>query len=283
MPTGLRQEDIMQRDGYLAGQSVAAFVEWAGYLMRGEWRLAHSYTERKSGAQFQCNTLYGAFQNYRWGGDNSADTVRKFDRFAQIFNEIGTISNDVDQDRFITNAIAVAKWGNITLRLNDWKEMLPSDLAELIRDIKRRLDPASADTDDLRGFKYMSSGYSKIYSALIPNLPIYDSRVACALACLVEIYRQDVGLPQVPPLLNLGIPLGRGNAGGRCSSPAIYGSQKSRYAKSNLQFAWLMQGMTADPGDFAQVPAGQRVDALQSALFMLGYARLRDDAVVKGR
>ena len=273
----------MKRDAYLADESVAAFVGWGSHLVRGEWRLEHSYTERKSGVPFQCNTLYGSFQNYRWNGDDFADTVRKFARFAQIFDDTDTISNDVDQDQFITNAIAVAKWGNITLQLKDWQKMRPSDLAELIRDIKRRLNPASADTDDLRGFKYMSSGYSKIYSALIPGLPIYDSRVACALACLVEIYRQGAGLPQVPPLLNLGIPPGRGNAGGRCSSPAIYGSQESKYAKANLQFAWLMQEMTADPGDFAQVPAGQRVDALQSALFMLGYARLRDDAVVKGR
>lgn len=161
--------------------------------------------------------------------------------------------------------------------------MKPSDLAELIRGIKRKLDPAGADTDDLRGFKYMGSGYSKIYSALIPGLPIYDSRVACALACLVNLYRRDTGRSQVPPLLNLGIPQGRGNPGGRCSSPPIYASQESKYAKANLQFAWLMQGMVAEPGDFAPVPAGQRVDALQSALFMLGYARLGDDAVVKMR
>ena len=109
----------MQRDGYLAGQSVAAFVEWAGYLMRGEWRLEHSYTERKSEAQFQCNTLYGAFQTYCWNGDDFADTVRKFDRFTQIFDDIGAISNDADQDRFVTNAIAVVKWGNINLPLSD--------------------------------------------------------------------------------------------------------------------------------------------------------------------
>lgn len=271
----------MKRDVYLADASVAAFLEWAGHLVRSEWRLEHSYTERKSGAQFQCNTLYEAFRNYRWQGDDFAATAQKFDRFARVFDDIGVISTDADQNRFIANAIAVVKWGNITLSLDDWKGMRPSALAKLIRNIKCRLDPAGADTDGLRGFKYMRSGYSKIYSALIPGFPIYDSRVACALACLVRLHCRDSGRSQVPPLLNLGIPPGRGNAGGRCSSPQIYASQASKYAKANLQFAWLMQGMTADPGEFARVPAGQRVDALQSALFMLGYARLRDDAVVK--
>ena len=273
----------MKRGDYLADRSVAAFVEWGGHLVRGEWRLEHLYTEWKGGAQFQCNTLYEAFQSYRWNGDNFADTVQKFDRFAQIFNDIGVINTDVDQDRFIANASAVAKWGNINLPLDAWKRMRPSDLAELIQNIKRRLDPASADTDGLRGFKYMGSGYSKIYSALKPGLPIYDSRVACALACLVNLYCRDIGRSLAPPLLTFGIPLGRGNAGGRCETPRIRHGQQTKYARANLQFAWLMQGMAADPGDFAPVPAGQRVDALQSALFMLGYARLRDDAVVKTR
>ena len=273
----------MKREAYLADASVAAFVEWGGHLVRGEWGLEHSYTERKSGAQFQCNTLYEAFRNYRWQGDDFAATAQKFDRFARVFDDIGVISTHADQDRFIANAIAIAKWGNINLPLDAWKGMRPSALAKLIRNIKRRLDPAGTDTDGLRGFKYMRSGYSKIYSALIPGFPIYDSRVACALACLVRLYCRDSGRSQVPPLLNLGIPPGRGNAGGRCSSPQIRGSQESKYARANLQFAWLMQGLAAVPGEFARVPAAQRVDALQSALFMLGYARLRDDAVVKRR
>ena len=273
----------MKRDVYLTDASVAAFVEWGGHLVRGEWGLEHNYTERKSGAQFQCNTLYEAFRNYRWQGDDFAATAQKFDRFARVFDDIGVISTHADQGCFIANALAIARWGNINLPLDGWKRMRPSDLAELIRDIKRKLNPADADMDDLRGFKYMRSGYSKIYAALIPGLPIYDSRVACALACLVRLYCRDSGRSQVPPLLNLGIPPGRGNAGGRCSSPQIRGSQESKYARANLQFAWLMQGLAAVPGEFARVPAAQRVDALQSALFMLGYARLRDDAVVKRR
>jgi hypothetical protein len=44
-----------------------------------------------------------------------------------------------------------------------------------------------------------------------------------------------------------------------------------------------MQGLVAEPGDFSEVPENLRVDALQSALFMLGYTKLQDDAVVKPR
>ncbi len=140
----------------------------------------------------------------------------------------------------------------------------------------------TADTDDLPTSLRMGAGFSKIYSARVPGMPIYDSRVACSLACLVRLYcRGDSD--RVPQLLNLGIPEGRGNDGGRCTTPKIRSSQSAKHAKANLQFAWLMQALVADLGDFAAVPKAQRVDALQSALFMLGYARLADDAIVKCR
>ncbi len=275
----------MRRTDYLSQPDVAGFVDWAGHLVHGEWRLEHSW--KGKGPRFQCGTLYEAFQRYRWpnsvNGDTFAGTMQEFDGFRETFNSIGDIATIDDQACFIRNARAILKWGNITLCLKDWGRMTPSQLHAQICDIKVRLDPACADTEDLRQFKYMGSGYSKIYSALIPGLPIYDSRVACALACLVRLYRQDAGLHRMPPLLDLGMPKGRGNVGGRCTMPAIRYGQKARYAKANLQFAWLMQGLTADPGDFSNLPESRRADAVQSALFMLGYERLASDAVVKHR
>lgn len=275
----------MKRDAYLSNEDVTDFTKWASHLVRSEWRLEHSWQNK--GPDFRCHTLYEAFQRYLWpnsvNGDRFTDTVGKFDRFRQILHESLPIATSEDQSRFITNARAVARWGGINLILKDWALMRPSQLQAQIDDIKNRLDPVNADTDELRGFKYMGSGYSKIYAALIPGLLIYDSRVACALACLVRLYCRGAGLRTVPPLLNLGVPQGRGNPGGRCKEPQIYYSQEAKYARANLQFAWLMQALVADPGDFAAVPETQRVDALQSALFMLGYARLDDDAIVKSR
>ena len=72
-----------------------------------------------------------------------------------------------------------------------------------------------------------------------------------------------------------------GNKEGRCKQ-TISREQNEEYARANLQFAWLMQALSEDPGEFANVPEHLRVDALQSALFMLGYTRLRNDAVVRG-
>ena len=277
----------MKRDQYLAHRDVAAFIQWAGHLVRGEWGLEHSYTHKGNGRKFAFATLYEAFQRYCWpntvDGDRFTDTVRKFEDFRQTFDEIGAVSTDTDQSRFIANAQEILEWGRIPKRknlLDGWKRSTPAQLGAYIANVKGALDPAYSDTSNSDRVKYMGSGFSKIYSALIPGLPIYDSRVACAFACLVEHYRQDVGLSRVPAQLDLGVPGGQGNLNGRCK-PSIRYDQKSKYAKANLQFAWLMQALVEDPGEFAAVPENQRVDALQSALFMLGYARLQDDAVVK--
>jgi hypothetical protein len=275
---------VIKRNEYLSDRHVAGFVDWAGHLVRGERQLKHSWNGK--GPSFRCQTIYEAFQRYRWpnsvNGDRFTDTVRKFDRFRQEFEHVGAISSRGDQCQFIATAKAVADWGGIRrLKFDHWELMTPSQLQAHIDDIRSRLDPATGDTNNLRGIR-MTSGFSKIYAALIPGLPIYDSRVACAQTCLVRLYCRYADLSTTPSFLNLGMPQPYGNKEGRCRQ-TISREQSEDYAKANLQFAWLMQGLVAEPGDFSEVPENLRVDALQSALFMLGYTKLQDDAVVKPR
>ena len=278
----------MKRDAYLSQRDVAGFAEWAGHLVRGEWGLEHSW--KGKGPAFQCHTLYEAFQNYRWPnstrrGESAFDTMTRFANFRRSLDDIGVISTSAQRDLFVSISREIAAWGGIRnlARLDEWGRMEPHQLQNHIVKVRQQLNPVTGDTAALVGFRHMGSAFSKIYSALIPGLPIYDSRVACALLCLVRLYSQDTGQHRTPPPLDLGIPTGRGNEGGRCTTPPIRYIQEAKYAQANLSFAWLMLALTADPGEFGNLPERQRADALQSALFMLGYARLRDDAIVKGR
>ncbi len=277
----------MKRDEFLINVDVKRFVEWAGYLVKGDWSLAHQWkTQERYGGNFSCVNLYGAYRGYSWHHLSIDETMGLFADWRKKFENFGAIETPDDKDEFlrIARAIAVDWGGSTTLDLwssSNWGDMAPAKLQEHIDQIRQKLDPAKADTKDLPVSLRMGAGFSKIYSALIPGLPIYDSRVACALACLVRLYHQCRDLPSVPSLLDLGIPSGRGNDDDRCKKPSL--QYPAKYARSNLQFAWLMQALVEYPGDFAAVPETQRVDALQSALFMLGYARLPDDAVVKNR
>ena len=274
----------MKQDAYLSQPEVAGFVDWAAHLVRGEWRLEHSWIGKQNDEQsFQCATLYQAFQGYRWQKDTFADTVQKFEDFRQDLDDIGIIATPTQRNRFVEIARAIVKWGGIPnlQRLDEWQQMAPPRLQSQIAEVRRKLTPATADTNELGKFHYMGSGFSRIYAALIPGLPIYDNRVACALVCLVRLYCQDTGRPRVPALLKFSVPKVRLNKEIRCEKPVLRYEQDEKYARINLQFAWLAAGLTADPGEFADLPENLRVDAVQSALFMLGYTRLRDDAIVK--
>ena len=275
----------MKRSEFLADSQVIKFVEWAGHLVRGEWGLEHSY--KGKGPDFRCSTLYEAFRQYHWpnsfNGPSFDDTVEAFQNFRQRFGRIAAITDVADQHEFFAVADDIAKWGGINnLRVSSdrhWGRMQPADLHFHISEIKRKLDPAYADTGDLPACLRMSSGFSKMYAALIPDLPIYDSRVACALTCLLSLYRNNEQVSSTGETLSFPIPAHRGSE--RCTYPAIRYGQASEYAAANLKCAWLLQELLRRPGEFASVPEPRRVDALQSALFMLGYARLRDDAVVR--
>ena len=276
----------MNQGEFLASADVQRFVEWAGHLVRGEWSLTHQWTtQERYGGNFSCGNLYEAYRSYSWHHLSIDQTMEFFDDRREELEAVGSIATYDDKRKFldIAKKIAVDWGGSNTLNLNslrNWGGITPAKFQQHIDEIKQKLDPAKADTKDLPASLRMGAGFSKIYSALIPGLPIYDSRVACALACLVGLYCQDRELSSAPSLLELGRPKGRDSGGSRCE-PTIRHDEQLKYAKANLQFAWLMQALVADPGDFGNLPGSRRVDALQSALFMLGYARLRDDAVVK--
>ena len=276
----------MNRSDYLADDDVAGFVQWAGHLVRGEWGLAHHWeTQERYGGNFSCRNLYEAYRGYSWHYLSIDQTMDFFDGCRKELEAIGTIVSHDDKRKFldIAKKIAVDWGGSNTLNLNsshNWGDISSTELQQHIDEIRQKLDPEKADTNDLPVSLRMGAGFSKIYSALIPGFPIYDSRVACALACLVRIHCQHKESSLVPSLLNLGIPSGRVEQGDRCKKPTL--QYPPKYARSNLQFAWLMQALVVEPGEFANVPEHLRVDALQSALFMLGYTRLRNDAVVRG-
>ena len=133
------------------------------------------------------------------------------------------------------------------------------------------LDPATADLTRLSGARPMNSGFSKIYSLLIDGFPIYDSRVACALASLVRLFCEESGRSEVPEQLGLGLPpsyLGKARDPS-CGSLVFRRTwTPGSYARSNVMAAWLLDALAATP------PFSRERDprhAIQSALFMIGF------------
>ena len=274
----------MRRDEYLADEHVRGFTRWAGQLVTGELGLTHRWKSR--GTDFVCTSLYDALRQYRWPDDaNGLDyrlTERRLREFRLKFLDMGAIDSRAKQVKFVNDAEAIVRLGGIPRckQMNDWRSMSLDRLQAIVADARARLNPRTADTDDLGGFRYMGPGFSKVYSVLIDGFPMYDGRVACALSGLVGIYCRREKVGRKPDLLRLRIPPRREPKGARyirCDGPKM-SNDSAEYACDNLKAAWLLGEMVREPGEFEQ--AGfEPVDALQHALFMVGYSALPDSAV----
>ena len=202
--------------------------------------------------------------------------------FRLKFADMGAIDNRTKQAKFVNNAEAIMRLGGIRRckQLNDWRSLSPDRLQAIVEDVRARLNPKTADTDDLGGIRYLGPGFSRVYSVLIDGFPMYDGRVACALSGLVDIYCRREKVGRKPDLLRLRIPPRREPKGAkyvRCDGPRM-SNDSAEYACDNLKAAWLLGEMVREPGEFGQVWF-EPVDALQHALFMVGYSALPDSAI----
>lgn len=289
----------MKQEAYLRDPDVARFLEWVEPLAAGRRGIHIRWNSR--GHPFKCETLEQAYLCYNWRGrvergNGSSETITTFQETERVFDHwrrtMAAImgrgaSKPDDHELFILTARRIRQWGGI--HKHGDLDKLGSRAFAVLSDNARRLNPASGDTEDLRSFRHMGSGYSKIYAMMVPSLPIYDSRVACALTSLILIHRRQYELPGVPETLQLGVPQSQGNQPRNPSShpyafPTIWHSADhgGRYAVSNLKAAWLIAEMASRGEPFASMEKDLGILALQSALFMIGYRRF-DESALTGR
>ena len=283
----VRDRGLWSRGDFFADPDVIGFLDWSAGLMSGQTSLRHDWV---SGAStFNCQTLYEAFLQYRWPnephGESFSGKVWWFDRLRLLIEEIRPIVDEDGRERFLCVARAVMLWGRMgrhLRNLNGWFPQEPGGgLEALLVRVREGLDPLREDRFLPRDLPGVNSSLSKIYSLLVPGLPIYDSRAACAIRCLVRVYLEDE--PDRSSLLDFRVPPPDGSREGgrppgRCSDPGTHNAPQV-HARSNLRAAWLLQGMLESPGQFDQVDHAHQMDALQSALFMLGFTRIGHGAI----
>ena len=271
----------MNRSTYQSQSHVRSFTEWACPIVRGERALSHGWRGTRFG-EWSCKSVSDAYYRFAWRysvrlpGQSHKTTGCSFAENAAVLHRLGYILRESaatgDADRFLDAAIAVVQWGGVYRNAERLRELGRVGLARFY-EASRQLDPTSADTEDLAKILDMNSGFSKIYSLLVDGLPIYDSRVACALASLIRSYCEEASLRAVPTELLVGIPFHRAAANrnpsaGPLQFPVLRWGDKRQYAVSNLKAAWLLEPL-AKEGRFRDLPS--RLLALQSALFMIGY------------
>lgn len=167
----------MKRTAYLKDPAVSGFIEWSADLLTGNWKLIHSWKSR--GFNFSCETLYDAFQSYRWPtnvewDEGSVEVTCTFDDTVRVFARLRDELHQsaADPEHFERTAIRVSKLGGI--HKVDAIRDLKSKEDEEIRSNVDLLGPDVADTDELTWFRHMRSAYRRPYSLLVDGVHIVD-------------------------------------------------------------------------------------------------------------
>ena len=281
----------MKREAYLADTEVRSFLSWARPFVTGDRALLHEWSGRS--ASLRCRSLLDAYHAFEWRfrvqlpGESSRSCGRTL---GQNFSVLGRLSDLLrqaaargDAQAFLTVASAVFEWGGAGVRRNRFTlaTLEPDALTVVLADAAR-LAPTRADLGQLTEVSYLNSGFSKIHALLIDDYPMYDSRVACALASMVRRYCEESGHATVPQQLALSIPPSQGRITRNPSAETLRfrhmrWRDARQYATSNVIAAWLL-GALAAHGEFGKLDPRQRLPALQSAMFMLGYRPVVGDA-----
>ena len=275
----------MKRETWLADQEVRSFLDWARLFVTGERALKHEWASLSPrwGA-FGCQSLFEAYSKFDWPfsvrmpGELERRKGSSPDRNFAVLDSLSSLLRQAaDQGsatEFLKVAIAVVDWGGVRRNRARLKKLGADALAVVLADAAR-LNPASADLSQLGEVSHLNSGFSKIHALLNDEFPIYDSRVACALASMVRRYCEENCRDAVPPQLAFSIPPSRGRfkrnpSAGALHFPNTRWGDAKQYANSNVIAAWLLADL-AQCGQFGTLPSDRRLLALQSAMFMLGY------------
>lgn len=162
---------------------------------------------------------------------------------------------------------AVFHWGGVQHKNSTWayeNENLSIEIKTVWEAIKDLADDSPQLYQQLK-FRF-NSGLSKVYSLLVDDLIIYDSRVAIGLAKLI---REHVDQDEVPEVLKLALPPGQNSAREITGFSRMNSSQT--YLKWAIRVSWILSKALEELNRKKKSSIKSR--ELEAALFMYGAQR----------
>jgi hypothetical protein len=184
---------------------------------------------------------------------------------------------DEDNEGALQWCLSLMRWGGVFPHNGDWLINNMGNLSELLGDNRRLFLGANIDPEnDINPGIRFNSGMTKVYSLLVDNFIIYDSRVAAALGWIIAKFCIDTNKSLVPDVLrfpyapakeadNVAKPKIRNPGCGDLVFPRLYSGRK--HAKANLYASWLLGKVL----DISGTKIFQNLRELEAALFMIGY------------
>lgn len=281
----------MKRSTYLADFHVAGFVQWMATELDSSL-FQHAYVDRRSGNEWNCTSLFDAFEKYQWNhpgnqrlafspGSTFSSNAKALTALKADFVTAGT-----DDSKVLEAAWGVMAWGGVTARNNEWLILNKAGLGQSLRTVQAAINAGDPDVPALRGDQLrFNSGMTKVYSLLCDDFVIYDSRVAASLGWLIVKYCNAKNLDSVPS--SLCFPWAAAKEAQSAVSPkrrdpgtGPYKFKRlrsgSHHALWNMRASWTLAAVLAHPsatgcGFHGSVGPQDSLRALEAALFMIGY------------
>ena len=285
----------MTKQQYLKSPIVKEFIKWLSvtlsnvyvhnYQINNNGPTNNAWIAYNNGINWNCTSIYDAYQKYHWGkkycnfNSNSAilDTLKNVGEFGLQQN-----NNDIIK----MYCLLVFDWGGVTGNNNYINNYQGNggyvDILNEVSSGINNLNPIVFDDDFTFPNIKLNAGFTKIYSLLIKDFIIYDSRVAKALCKLISEFlalNNQLGNNNVDPLLALKIPRGRRDIGGNLIvnnrfSFQLFNDNNTYHQVSNIRASWILREVLriSPNSQFNLLPNNQGLRALESALFMIGYS-----------
>jgi len=275
----------MKKTIYL-GQ-VKEFISWMAKHLSRESELGHQYQRPYAADATRFDNLADALGKYEWPiaaavrdgdivGDSLVANTRVLDRLQKAL--VAAHTDEEMRDA----CIAVMQWGGVVNGNVPWLKNNTAGLAQRIHDVSSLLN---SDDDDIRRLPpdlRFNAGMTKVYSLLLDNFIIYDSRVAAALCWFIMRWAQDSKAAAIPDELSFPcmpakegydprIRKLRNPSAGPLQFPRLH-NRPRLHAHWNLRASWLLEAILKEAGPgtaFHESPPSLR--ALEASLFMWGY------------
>lgn len=286
----------MNKQAFLADQDVEDFLAWlARELPRLKIRLDIKRSRFvPSGLQVEVTGLENVLPHYTWKshGMASGDWAETRMHLAALADALrDAVQRDSDPDA-LEACREILRWGGnrgwhrgaypfLSARAAAWV------LCRYLRETGAAFALDTADADALvPPVETLDSMLTKVHALYAEDgLPIYDTRVAAAIASLVEMWRVATGKSGDPLPVPLTFPATTASRTVRglfphANAPGVmtYSAPEttSQWASTKVRMGWVMESvLVRSPGLFAgYCPAAslaERMHAFEAALFMVGY------------
>lgn len=280
----------MNKTTYLKNADVVNFIEWVIPKIDTPGNFKHAYKNLRPRLEWSCDSIYNAYKNYRWGfnctlPNNEERQGSSYQESEEVLNAISVGLKKSLNDRNATNLLAYSisalQWGGVTnanlLKLQEMNEGILTYFDKAIKELSPETVDVNSNFDNIN----MNSGFTKIYSFLMEDFVIYDSRVGAALGYLVRQFLIDTNAQNIPDVLDFAYGNARPTNGDDAKfnrrNPSCerfifkaLNNNRKRHIKNNIYANWLLKEIAGKSSMFNKEENSLR--KLESALFMIGYS-----------